>query len=79
MPEKVNKYTVILSYPDYMTSGYPEYYVSHESGVGLRPAGAEQSSREQVVASNDMNPDQMDDFNVVATFDGHLIDRSGSL
>lgn len=67
---KSKKYTVILAYPDYMARDWCETFTSWEDTCSVEAAIL--SARLAALEANDMEPDEADDFAVLAVFRGHL-------
>lgn len=66
-------YTVILLRPDYI-GDYPEFFSAHTLSKDVKEAVAH--ARAEAVAVDDVAPENMDDYMVVACYAGHLENMS---
>lgn len=68
----MNKFTVIMLYPDYLSDG-AETYVAHVEALNQKEAC--KTARIEAVEVNDPTAvDDPDDFSVLHVFEGHLED-----
>lgn len=74
MKEPVRKYTVLLTYPDYMTDSRSEAYVAWVYARSEEDAVLH--ARHKAGKQNEMEPEELTDFAVIAVYDGHLVDKN---
>ncbi len=67
----MKQYTVLLLYPDYISSDREDFMAYVEAN---NPKRAVRAAREEAVKLNDLRVNSLDDFRTIAVFEGKHLD-----